>query len=167
MSVEKDFSDSLLPSFTTCTVCVVGLGYVGLPLAVELSKIRQCHRTSSELNRRIIGFDINSVRVSELKSCIDRTNEISLQDLENLSNLEFTTDPDYLKDADIFIVTVPTPIDKAKRPDLTAMKKASAMIGTALKDRLSTKFRSLSLKVLYILEQQKKFACRLLKKIQA
>ena len=139
MSVEKDFSDSLLPSFTTCTVCVVGLGYVGLPLAVELSKIRQCHRTSSELNRRIIGFDINSVRVSELKSCIDRTNEISLQDLENLSNLEFTTDPDYLKDADIFIVTVPTPIDKAKRPDLTAMKKASAMIGTALKDRLSTK----------------------------
>jgi UDP-N-acetyl-D-galactosamine dehydrogenase len=139
MSVEKDFSDSLLPSFTTCTVCVVGLGYVGLPLAVELSKIRQCHRTSSELNRRIIGFDINSVRVSELKSCIDRTNEISLEDLENLSNLEFTTDPDYLKDADIFIVTVPTPIDKAKRPDLTAMKKASAMIGAALKDRLSTK----------------------------
>ena len=70
------------PDLNTCTVAVIGLGYVGLPLAVELAQHQACVRTSSPLRRRVIGFDINQQRLSELAAGVDRTNEISAAELQ-------------------------------------------------------------------------------------
>ena len=125
----------LFPDLNTCSVAVIGLGYVGLPLAVELSKPQACVRTSAPLRRRVIGFDINQQRLSELAAGVDRTNEISAAELQAAELLAFTSDVAQLAQADVFLVTVPTPIDSAKRPDLTPLEKASATVGSALKAR--------------------------------
>lgn len=125
------------PPFNNCTVAVIGLGYVGLPLASEFAKPQVCRRTGDQLHRRVIGFDINSQRLEELCQGIDRTNEISAEELHAAQLLEFTSDPALLKDADVFVVTVPTPIDSTKRPDLTPLEAASATVGCALKQRIS------------------------------
>ena len=119
----------------TCTVAVIGLRYVGLPLAIEFAKPRDCHRTGSPLRRRVIGFDINDDRLNELHQGIDRTNETSPQELQVAEFLDFTSDTAQLSKADVFVVTVPTPIDGAKRPDLTPLQNASATVGRALKQR--------------------------------
>jgi len=129
------------PEISTCTVAVIGLGYVGLPLAVEFAKPQSCQRTGTPLQRRVIGFDINSQRLEELRKGIDRTNETSAEELQAAQLLEFTNDPDHLAQADVFVVTVPTPIDSAKRPDLTPLEKASATVGRALKQRLTASTR--------------------------
>lgn len=126
-----------LPPLNTCTVAVIGLGYVGLPLAVEFAKPQGCRRTGAPLNRRVIGFDINAQRLKELRQGIDRTNEISVEELQTAQLLEFTNDPAKLAEADVFVITVPTPIDSAKRPDLTPLEKASVTVGRALKQRYS------------------------------
>ena len=128
---------ALFPDLNHCTVAVIGLGYVGLPLAVEFSKPQPCRRTGTPLQRRVIGFDINRLRLDELCQGIDRTNEISREELQEACYLEFTSDPEKLADADVFVVTVPTPIDSAKRPDLMPLEKASAAVGQALKQRCS------------------------------
>ena len=124
-----------LPLLTTCTVAVIGLGYVGLPLAVELAKSQPCQRTGAPLKRRVIGFDVNQKRLSELRALYDCTNEISAEELQIATSLELTNDKLQLSMADVFIVTVPTPIDSAKRPDLTSLESASAMVGQALRAR--------------------------------
>jgi UDP-N-acetyl-D-galactosamine dehydrogenase len=103
-------------------VAVVGLGYVGLPLAVEFGKIRS-----------VLGFDINKKRISELQTHKDVTLEVSDDELRQAVNLEFTSDPERLGECGIFIVTVPTPIDSANRPDLSPLVKASEMVGRSLK----------------------------------
>ena len=103
-------------------IAIVGLGYVGLPLAVEFGKIR-----------RVIGFDINQNRIKELESGLDQTLEVSSHDLKLAKHLKFSSDVSALKNADIFIVTVPTPIDKANRPDLSPLIQASDSIGRILK----------------------------------
>ena len=126
-----------LPILNNCTVAVIGLGYVGLPLAVEFAKPQSCCRTGAALQRRVIGFDINSQRLEELHQGIDRTNETSVEELQAAQLLEFTSDPAQLAVADVFVVTVPTPIDSAKRPDLMPLEKASATVGRALKQRRS------------------------------
>ena len=126
-----------LPPLNNCTVAVIGLGYVGLPLAVEFAKPQACCRTGAELRRRVIGFEINIQRLEELRQGIDRTNETSSEELQVAQLLEFTSDPDHLSEADVFVVTVPTPIDSAKRPDLTPLEKASVTVGRALKQRCS------------------------------
>jgi UDP-N-acetyl-D-glucosamine/UDP-N-acetyl-D-galactosamine dehydrogenase len=123
------------PDLTTCTVAVIGLGYVGLPLAVELAKPQACLRTGEALRRRVIGFDINTQRLEELQQGIDRTKETSVAELKAAELLEFTSEPEQLAQADVFVVTVPTPIDSAKRPDLTPLQKASATVGKALRAR--------------------------------
>ena len=125
------------PPLHNCTVAVIGLGYVGLPLAVEFAKPQACLRTGSALQRRVIGFDINNQRLEELREGLDRTSETSTEELQAAQLLEFTSDPAQLAEADVFVVTVPTPIDSAKRPDLTPLKKASATVGLALKQRCS------------------------------
>jgi len=125
------------PELKTCTVAVIGLGYVGLPLAVEFAKSQPCRRTGTALQRRVIGFDVNSQRLEELRKGVDRTNETSAEELQAAQLLEFTNDPDQLAQADVFVVTVPTPIDSAKRPDLTPLEKASATVGHVLKQRHS------------------------------
>jgi UDP-N-acetyl-D-galactosamine dehydrogenase len=125
------------PPLETCTVAVIGLGYVGLPLAVEFAKLQACARTGAQLRRRVIGFDINQQRLDELRSGIDRTNETSAEELGSAELLEFSADPALLAQADAFVVTVPTPIDRVKRPDLSCLEKASVIVGRALKQRYS------------------------------
>lgn len=103
-------------------IALIGLGYVGLPLAVEFGK-----------QRVVLGFDINEVRVAELKVGQDSTLEVTPQDLNAAVHLRFSSDPDDLKDCQIFIVTVPTPVNTANRPDLTPLVRASETVGKALK----------------------------------
>ncbi|MEC7727694.1 MAG: Vi polysaccharide biosynthesis UDP-N-acetylglucosamine C-6 dehydrogenase TviB [Pseudomonadota bacterium] len=105
----------------TKTLAVIGLGYVGLPLAVEFGK-----------KRPVIGFDINQKRINELQAGHDATMEVEDELLAQATGLGYTANPDDLKSADIYIVTVPTPIDEHKCPDLTPLIKASETIGKTL-----------------------------------
>jgi UDP-N-acetyl-D-galactosamine dehydrogenase len=102
-------------------IAVVGLGYVGLPLAVKLAKYYP-----------VIGFDINEKRIEELKQGIDRNKEVEKGEILN-PNIVYTSDEKVLREADVIIVTVPTPTDKYKNPDLTPLKKASETVGRNLK----------------------------------
>lgn len=104
------------------TIAIIGLGYVGLPLAVEFGK-----------TRAVLGFDINEKRIQELVSGQDHTLEVTSEELRHATFLEYSSDIDKLKTANIFIVTVPTPIDQANRPDLTPLVKASETVGRVLK----------------------------------
>ena len=103
-------------------IALIGLGYVGLPLAVEFGK-----------KRTVIGFDINQNRIKELKQGLDVTLETTKQELKDAIHLSYTANLDDIKDCSIFIVTVPTPIDKHKRPDLTPLEKSSESVGSILK----------------------------------
>ena len=103
-------------------IAIIGLGYVGLPLAIEFSK-----------KREVIGFDINNNRVDELKKGIDITGEMTKQELQNEVSISYTSNLNNLKNCNIFIITVPTPIDKHKRPDLTPLEKSSNSIGKIIK----------------------------------
>jgi UDP-N-acetyl-D-glucosamine/UDP-N-acetyl-D-galactosamine dehydrogenase len=103
-------------------IALIGLGYVGLPLAVEFGK-----------KFSVIGFDINDSRINQLKGGNDSTLEISDKELKDAVHLTFTTNLNDLKDCEIFIVTVPTPIDNHNRPDLTPLEKSSELIGSILK----------------------------------
>jgi len=104
-------------------IAIIGLGYVGLPLAAEFGKK---HPT--------IGFDINQVRIGELREGYDRTLEMTNEELKASGELSFTYLLEDISNANIFIVTVPTPIDKFKNPDLTPLKRASEAIGSILKE---------------------------------
>jgi UDP-N-acetyl-D-galactosamine dehydrogenase len=105
-------------------ICIIGLGYVGLPLAHAFSK-----------KFKVVGFDINKPRVDELNSGYDRTLELSSEEvLESISNgMIYSTSMEDIKDCNIYIVTVPTPIDSSNRPDLTPLIKSSQTIGKVLK----------------------------------
>lgn len=135
MEFETEKISNQLPPLTTCTVAIIGLGYVGLPLAVEFAKAQQCVRTGVVLNRQVIGFDINSQRLAELREGHDRTRETNQQELQAASALELISDPAQLTKADVFIMSVPTPIDSCKRPDLTPLEKAGTTVGRALRAR--------------------------------
>ena len=104
------------------TIAIIGLGYVGLPLAAEFGK-----------QRAVIGFDINAERIAELKAGHDRTRELTDKELAAASQLVFSNDLDVLRQATTFIVTVPTPVDSSNRPDLTPLVKASETVGSVLK----------------------------------
>ncbi len=103
-------------------LAIVGLGYVGLPLAVEFGK-----------KRSVLGFDINARRIAELKEGKDHTLEVDSQELAQAKNLRFTHEAAQLAEANVFIVTVPTPIDEYKQPDLTPLVRASETLGKVLK----------------------------------
>ncbi len=103
-------------------IAIIGLGYVGLPLAVEFGK-----------TRAVLGFDINQKRITELLSGKDSTLEVTSKELVGAGQLEFSSDKARLKECGIYIVTVPTPIDSVNRPDLTAIIKASETVGNSLK----------------------------------
>ena len=124
-----------LPDYRNCTVAILGLGYVGLPLLKEIAACRVCNRTKDSMNNMLIGFDINTERISELKRGIDRTKEVSLHEIKD-ANVLFTSDVNALSSADVFIVTVPTPIDSLKRPDLNPLQSASKCVANAIKNRL-------------------------------
>lgn len=102
-------------------ISVIGLGYVGLPVAVEFGKTQQ-----------VIGFDINLTRINELKQGIERTNEVSADELA-AADILYTCDADDLKKADFHIIAVPTPVNHAKQPDLSPVINASKTVGRQLK----------------------------------
>ena len=107
----------------TSVLGIIGLGYVGLPLAVEFGK-----------KYKVIGFDINEKRIEELKKGVDKTQEVSEKELQKTDKLCFTSNLSDLQKAEIFIVTVPSPVDSFKRPDLTPLLlKASETVGKVLK----------------------------------
>ncbi|CCJ07845.1 nucleotide sugar dehydrogenase [Methylocystis sp. SC2] len=103
------------------TIAVVGLGYVGLPIAVEFGKIRP-----------VVGFDIQPHRIAELRSGHDSTREVECSELAGAQHLTYTSDPNDMKCCRIFIVAVPTPVDQAQRPDMTLLKKASDTVGRVM-----------------------------------
>jgi UDP-N-acetyl-D-galactosamine dehydrogenase len=107
-----------MKSLNKIRLAIIGLGYVGLPLAVEFGK-----------KRPVVGFDIQQQRIDQLRSGHDVTRETEPQELQAASQLRFSTDPDDLRDCNCFIVTVPTPLDRHKRPDLGPLLAASRTVG--------------------------------------
>ncbi len=103
-------------------ICVVGLGYVGLPLACMLAK-----------HFKVVGFDKNPKRIQELKEGVDSTGEVSPKELKK-ANLELSCDPNVIKECKLIIVAVPTPVDKLKNPDLSFLKSASELVGKNLSE---------------------------------
>jgi UDP-N-acetyl-D-glucosamine/UDP-N-acetyl-D-galactosamine dehydrogenase len=103
------------------SVCIVGLGYVGLPLAIEFGK-----------KYKVVGFDIDESRIKELENKTDRTREVSHEELMS-SSVHFSSDLNDIKNSNVYVVTVPTPVDRFKAPDLSHLKNASAMLGKVLK----------------------------------
>jgi UDP-N-acetyl-D-galactosamine dehydrogenase len=116
-----DSSIAPLPADADIRIAVIGLGYVGLPLAVEFARIRP-----------VLGFDIDKRRIAELARGEDRTREVAPEALGRATGLELCADPARLAAANVFIVTVPTPIDADRRPDLRPLLAASKTVGRAL-----------------------------------
>ena len=104
-------------------IAIIGLGYVGLPLAVEFGK-----------QRFVVGFDINADRVKELEDGLDSTMELMPEELEQARCLAYSANPEDLRQCKIFIITVPTPVDKANRPNLLPLIKASELVGKRMPD---------------------------------
>lgn len=113
---------SSLPSLQAAKIGIIGLGYVGLPLAVEFGK-----------HFDTLGFDVHAARVDQLRAGVDATCEVSSEELSASRGLRLSTNPDELRKCNVYVVTVPTPIDDAKRPDLRPLVAASTTIGRALK----------------------------------
>ena len=109
------------PKLSEIKIAVIGLGYVGLPLAIEFGKTRP-----------VIGFDIDPRRVNELREGRDRTLEVSAEELKEASHFEITSKLDDLSGINCFIVTVPTPIVQEKQPDLGMLFKACEIVGSCL-----------------------------------
>ena len=103
-------------------ISVIGLGYVGLPLAIEFSK-----------HFNVTGFDIDEERINELYNNFDRTDEVTSQNLKDAKNIIYTSNIDKIKECNIYIITVPTPVDQFKKPDLSILKSATSSIGEILK----------------------------------
>jgi UDP-N-acetyl-D-glucosamine/UDP-N-acetyl-D-galactosamine dehydrogenase len=110
------------PSLAEVRIAIIGLGYVGLPLAVYMAR-----------HFPVVGFEIEVKRVEELKRGVDRTNEVTAEEFAAAKNLTYTADETQLTNCNFYIVTVPTPIDEAKRPDLSALRAASKTVGRTLK----------------------------------
>ena len=110
-----------LPVLADIRIGVIGLGYVGLPLAVYLSR-----------HFPVLGFDIDAERVAELGRGIDRTREVTEAEFAGAARIAYSAEPESLRDSNFYIVTVPTPVDQAKRPDLSALIGASRIVGAAL-----------------------------------
>lgn len=109
-------------AYDDARIAIIGLGYVGLPLAVEFGK-----------RREVTGFDVDEARIEQLRKGYDRTREVEADDLRGAVRLTFASDPAELSNCRIFIVTVPTPIDQTKRPDISILLAASRTVGGALK----------------------------------
>ncbi|MEH8015857.1 Vi polysaccharide biosynthesis UDP-N-acetylglucosamine C-6 dehydrogenase TviB [Rheinheimera muenzenbergensis] len=111
-----------MSQLTDTKIAIIGLGYVGLPLAVEFGK-----------HYPTLGFDINQARISELKQGQDHTLEVSKEELQQAEQLRYSSNLDDLRQANVYIVTVPTPIDQHRQPDLTPLIKASETLGKVIK----------------------------------
>ena len=111
-----------MPDTAHLKLAIIGLGYVGLPLAVEFGK-----------KRPVLGFDINPARIRALHEGHDATLEVSDEELRTATGLRYSDDPADLAECNVFIVTVPTPIDAYKRPDLGPLESASRTVGRAIR----------------------------------
>ena len=125
-----------LPPLESCKIAIIGLGYVGLPLAIEFAKNKISYSSKKTLNYKVTGFDVNKERIENLNKSFDENQEINLKEFNFYKDLKFTYKEEDLYNNDIFIISVPTPIDNYKKPDLTYIKKATETVAKAL---LSTK----------------------------
>lgn len=125
------FSARAVVDFDNAVVAVIGLGYVGLPLAAEFGK-----------HRAVIGFDLKATRIAELQSGQDSTLEVGQEELRRADKLQFTTNPQALKSCGVFIVTVPTPVDKANRPNMAHLEAACETIGIVMRQGAIVIFES-------------------------
>lgn len=112
----------VVPAMEDVRIGIIGLGYVGLPVAAHMAR-----------EFSVVGFDVNATRISELANGYDRTCELTTEEFAAAKRLEFTVDTETLRRCNFYIVTVPTPIDASKRPDFTALERASATVGSVLK----------------------------------
>ena len=127
--MSKNDSILKLPNLNNTNIAVIGLGYVGLPLIVSIARY---FAENNIENPDIIGFDISDIKIKKLKSKIDPTREINHDELKYFENIKFTSDNNDIRDADLFIVCVPTPINKNNQPNLDFLKSASSIIGSEL-----------------------------------
>ena len=111
-------------------IAIIGLGYVGLPLAVEFGK-----------KRKVVGYDIDKKRIYEIKRGFDRTNEVLKKDLIAARYLNLTSEIEKIKDCEIYIITVPTPVNKTLKPDLKFLIKASKLVGSIIKKNCTPRCR--------------------------
>ena len=124
---------SKLPNLNKCTIGVIGLGYVGFPLALKIANQKTSLVTKKKIQRKVIGYDIDKRRISELSRGIDNKNIFSKEFIKETKNIKFTTNKKLLESTDIFIITVPTPINLHNNPDLTFLKEASKIVGACIK----------------------------------
>ena len=127
----------IYPDLYNCNIAVIGLGYVGLPLAMEFAERKTCNFTGNKMSRNVVGYDSKLSRIKDLKDNVDKTGEKSADELKNKTNIIFTNNPSDIFLSDIFIVAVPTPINKKKKPNLKFLETASVLIGETLSSRKS------------------------------
>ena len=123
--------DNNLPEIGNCTIAIIGLGYVGLPLILEIAKTKKIIGENILQPRKIIGFDINKKHIEYLKDKYKKKTK------DNFQNITFSSDRYILEKTDVFIISVPTPIDKAKRPDFSALEKSCEIVGKSIKTKKS------------------------------
>lgn len=120
--MSGDNAKEAIKNLQSGVIAVVGLGYVGLPIAAEFGK-----------SRKVIGFDINTKRIDELRECVDTTGEMDSGELARSKYLSLTSDSVSVSEATVYIVTVPSPIDESKKPDLSCLLSASEIVGRSIK----------------------------------
>ena len=121
-----------LPPLNKCSIAVIGLGYVGLPLAISISNQKRCLISNKKIQRKVIGFDLDISRINELKKGFDRNKSSFKNTKKHLESIEFTNDINLLKKVDVFIIAVPTPIDNKNNPNLSFIKDASKLVGESI-----------------------------------
>ena len=125
----------MLPKLENCSVAIIGLGYVGLPLALEIAQRNKCLLTKEKLCRLVFGYDVNKNRIEQLEKGFDRNNIFSIEQIKKVNNIKFVSDKNLIKDVDVFIITVPTPINSKNEPNLSHIKEASKMVGELIKHK--------------------------------
>ncbi len=135
-----------LPDHKKCKISIIGLGYVGLPLAIEFAKTHKEDKfIKNDIYREVIGYDIEASRINELNNNFDRTNEIDINIFKRLKNLKISHELKEIFNSDVFIITVPTPIDKSKRPDITLLKNAMGTVSNAINSSKKNKAKTQNL----------------------
>ena len=128
-----------LPLNNNCIITIIGIGYVGLPLAIEFAKTSICKRTGEKLDRKIFGFDINKNRIEQLKDGYDYTSEINDYEKEFLNDIHFTNNYKDILNSDVYIITVPTPIDSQKIPNLKPLDSACRTVAKSIMNSIKNK----------------------------
>ena len=129
-----------LPPLYECSVAVIGLGYVGLPLLISIANQKYCILSKKKCSRRVVGFDIDKMRIKELEQGLDRNKIFPKRIINKTDFIDFSYNENILKNIDVFIITVPTPIDQDKNPDLFHLIEASKLVGKSIKENVKNIF---------------------------